>query len=140
MPRMRPVVTTAAIAVAILAAAPGGAVPTTTIHLRAHVPVYCNVELFPASGPAAGEGLISLGTSQELCNSPHGYRLILQHPEGLDDAAIISDAQRIPLSPSGETVVWNSDQPGLEMRKLALDLGDGPTTIDRLGLRIEVKY
>ena len=140
MPRMRPVVTTAAIAVAILAAAPGGAVPTTTIHLRAHVPVYCNVELFPASGPAAGNGLISLGTSQELCNSPHGYRLILQHPEGLADAAIISDAQRIPLSPGGETVVWNSDQPGLEMRQLALDLGDGPATIDRLGLRIEVKY
>lgn len=128
-----------ALAVVTLSATPANSVPTT-IHLRAHVPVYCNVELFPSLTPGEAEGVINLGTSQELCNAPNGYRIILQHPEDLGDAAIVSDSQRIPLSQSGETVVWNSDQPGFEMRHLALDLGKQPKSINRLGLRIEVKY
>lgn len=139
MPPVKSVVMPAVLAMAFLSASPTGAVPIT-IYLRAHVPIYCNVELFPALTPAGEGGVINLGTSQELCNSPHGYRVILQHPADMVDAAVISDANRIPLSQSGETIVWDSDQPGLEQRQLALDLGDGPTSIDRLGLRIEVKY
>jgi hypothetical protein len=126
-------------AAALVGAAPTSAAPTT-IYLRAFVPIYCNVELLPVAGEAGHEGLINLGTSHELCNSPHGYRIILEHPANMVEAAVISDATRIPLSKSGETVVWDSDHPGLESRQLALDLGHGPTTVERLGLRIEVKY
>jgi hypothetical protein len=139
MPSVKNVLMPALLAMGLLPAAPGGAVPAV-IHLTAFVPVYCNVELIPAASAATGDGLINLGTSRELCNSPHGYRIILQHPADLVDAAIISDANRIPLSPSGETVVWNSDQPGFEFRQLALDLGKDPASVKRLGLRIEVKY
>jgi len=138
MPSMKSAVMPAALAAAIMSATPAGAA-STTIRLAAFVPVYCNVELLPAVG-AAGDGLINLGTSRELCNAPHGYRIILEHPANLDGAAIISDANRIPLSESGETVLWNSDQPGLELRQLALDVGKDPAAINRLGLRIEVKY
>jgi hypothetical protein len=129
----------ALVAMALLPAAPLGAVPTT-IYLTAFVPIYCNVDLVPAPSTAGADGLINLGTSHELCNAPHGYRIILEHPTNMVDAAIISDANRIPLSQSGETVVWNSDQPGLESRQLALDLGHDPAAISQLGLRIEVKY
>jgi len=139
MPPMKNVVMPAVFAMALLTAAPIGAVPTT-IYLSAYVPIYCNVDLVPALSPAGGDGLISLGTSQELCNAPHGYRIILEHPANMVDAAIVSDANRIPLSQSGETVVWNSDQPGFETRQLALDLGKESASINRLGLRIEVKY
>jgi hypothetical protein len=139
MPSVNNVLLPALLAMGLLPAAPAGAVPAV-IHLTAFVPVYCNVELIPAASAATGDGLINLGTSRELCNSPHGYRIILQHPADLVDAAIISDANRIPLSPSGETVVWNSDQPGFEFRQLALDLGKDPASVKRLGLRIEVKY
>ena len=139
MPSAKNVLMPALLAMGLLPAAPAGAVPAV-IHLTAFVPVYCNVELIPAASAATGDGLINLGTSRELCNSPHGYRIILQHPADLVDAAIISDANRIPLSPSGETVVWNSDQPGFEFRQLALDLGKDPASVKRLGLRIEVKY
>jgi hypothetical protein len=139
MPPIKNLVRTAAVAAVLLSSTSTGAVPTT-IYLRAFVPVYCNVELVPAANTADEEGLVNLGTSQELCNSPNGYRIILQHPADLVDVALISDASRIPLSPSGETVVWNSSQPGFEQRHLALDLGDGPTSIERLGLRIEVNY
>ena len=139
MPSMKSAVMPAAFAAAFMSATPAGAA-STVIRLAAYVPVYCNVELIPAASAATGDGLINLGTSRELCNSPHGYRIILQHPADLVDAAIISDANRIPLSPSGETVVWNSDQPGFEFRQLALDLGKDPASVKRLGLRIEVKY
>jgi hypothetical protein len=139
MPSVKNVLMPALLAMGLLPAAPAGAGPAV-IHLPAFVPVYCNVELIPAASAATGDGLINLGTSRELCNSPHGYRIILQHPADLVDAAIISDANRIPLSPSGETVVWNSDQPGFEFRQLALDLGKDPASVKRLGLRIEVKY
>jgi hypothetical protein len=139
MPPMKNVIKPAAFAVALLQAAPIGAVPTT-IYLSAYVPIYCNVDLVPALSVPGADGVINLGTSRELCNAPHGYRIILEHPANMVDAAIISDANRIPLSQSGETVVWNSDQPGFELRQLALFLGKDSASINRLGLRIEVKY
>jgi hypothetical protein len=139
MAGMKKIVESTAFAAALLWAAPIGA-SSTTINLTANVPYYCNVELIPAAATAPEAGLVHLGTSRELCNSPHGYRIILQHPVDMVDAAIISDASRIPLSPSGETVIWNSDQPGFEMRQLALDLGKGSGVVKSLGLRIEIKY
>jgi len=139
MPPMKNLVMPAMFAMAMLSAAPACAVPAT-IYLSAYVPIYCNVDLVPAATASGAHGLINLGTSHELCNAPHGYRIILEHPANMVDAAIISDAIRIPLSQSGETVVWNSDQPGLELRQLALDLGKESGSINRLGLRIEVKY
>ena len=138
MPSVKSVAARAAVAAVFLSATPASAA-STIIRLAAFVPVYCNVEFLPAITPAA-DGLINLGTSRELCNAPHGYRIILDHPANLEGAAIISDANRIPLSQSGETVLWNSDQPGLEVRQLALDVGKDPASINRLGLRIEVKY
>jgi hypothetical protein len=136
---MKKIAMSAGVALALLSPTAAWAA-SATIHLSAFVPVYCNVDLLPATGASSGDGLIALGTSREFCNSPHGYRIILQHPAHLVDAAIISDAHRIPLSQTGETVVWNSDQPGLEMRPLALDVGENPAAITQLSLRIEVKY
>ena len=112
-----------------------------TIRLRAYVPMLCNVQLQqPLAGMPSADGIVNLGTTQEFCNAPRGYRIILQHPAHLSDVAIVSDAQRIPLSDSGETVLVNSDHPDFRLRNLALDLGDDPNQVNRLGLRIEVKY
>ncbi len=111
-----------------------------TIHLRAHVPIYCNIEMLPALGMGQSEGVVSLGMSQEICNAPRGYRVILQHPANMPGAAIISDQDRIPLSDSGETILSNSDHPGIRLRQLALDIGNDPATLSHLGIRIEVKY
>ena len=86
------------------------------------------------------EGVVSLGMSQEICNAPRGYRVILQHPANMPGAAIISDHDRIPLSDSGETILSNSDHPGIRLRQLALDVGNDPAQLSHLGIRIEVKY
>ncbi len=125
------------------AAAPAQAMQglTQTIRLHAYVPMICNVQLQqPLAGIASADGVVNLGTTAEFCNAPRGYRIILQHPAHLADAAVVSDAQRIPLSDSGETVLVNSDHPDFRMRSLALDLGDDPGQLNRLGLRIEIKY
>lgn len=139
LPTMRLIATGVGAAVC-LSAIPAIASVAGTIYLSAHVPVYCNVELFPTAAAATSASLIPLGTSQELCNSPRGYRVILDHPSNMSAAAVVSDSVRIPLSDSGETVLWDSDQPGFEQHQLALDLGTYPETVSRLGLRIEVKY
>lgn len=127
-------------AIGLVSGTAAAAAVTETIRLRAFVPVYCNVELIPAGMSTADGGLVDLGFTQEFCNAPRGYRVILEHPTDVVDAAVISDTVRIPLSETGETVLSNSDHPDFELRRLALDLGDNPGTIERLGLRIEVKY
>jgi hypothetical protein len=110
-----------------------------TIYLRAFVPVYCEVDLAPAGGQLAN-GVVPLGRSTELCNAPRGYKIILQHPSGLTNAAVIVDETRVPLSATGETVLVDSDHPDLHIRQLALDPGNQTSQIGNLGIRIEVNY
>lgn len=128
------------VAVIALSATPSAGNVSNTIHLRAHVPVYCNVELLPSLGSGLAERVVNLGMTQEFCNSPRGYRIILQHPADLPGAAVISDSVRIPLSESGETVLSDSDHAGFRFRHVALDVGEEGTPINRIHLRIEVKY
>lgn len=123
-----------------MSAAPSAGSVSSTIHLRAYVPVYCNVELLPSFSSETVERVINLGVTQEFCNSPRGYRIILQHPTDLPGAAVISDSVRIPLSGSGETILSESDHAGFRLRQMALDVGEENATINRLHLRIEVKY
>lgn len=128
------------LAAAALASTPSLAEVSKTIYLRADVPVICNVQFQPAGQPGSG-GIVALGTTEEFCNAPRGYRVILQHPAHMTGAFVLSGVRRIPLSESGETVVADSDLPAIETRRLALDLGErGNGRLQRLGLRIEVKY
>src|SRR3569623_88558 len=137
---------------AVLAVAAACAVPTMaageqsmassaeqTIFLKAFVPVYCEVDLAP-TGVQVANGVVPLGQSTELCNAPRGYRIILQHPSGLTDAAVLIDAKRIPPSASGETVLVDSDHPDLHVRQVALDPGNDYRQYNSLGIRIEVNY
>lgn len=109
------------------------------IYLRAHVPIHCNIDWVPAAASTGGP-LIDLGTSFELCNAPRGYRVVLDHPSDVSSAAVLSGGSRIALDPSGRTVLWDADQPGLGLRQLSLDPGENPSAFNHLGLRIEVKY
>src|SRR3546814_19834265 len=76
-----------------------------TIHLRAHVPVYCNVGWFPQIGSASTGRTVDLGVTEELCIAPRGYRVMLPHPTYLTDPATVSDATRIQRSDRRATVL-----------------------------------
>ena len=117
----------------------GSNTASTTIRIQAFVPVICHVQLDAMVSAANADGIATLGTASEFCNAPQGYRVLVEHPQGLVGAAIISEGVRIPLSPTGETVLTNSTRPDLRQIALAIDLGDDPARFRSLGVRIEAK-
>lgn len=112
---------------------------STTFRISGFVPVLCRVQLAPVSGMPDEDGVVSLGVAQEFCNAPRGYRVLVQHAADLEGAAVISQGVRIPLSPSGETVLTDSTHPDLRSVALSLDLGEDPSRFQSLGVRIEAK-
>lgn len=128
------------LALTALYATPTIAEVSKTINLQAEVPIVCNVQFQPLAGQVEAGGVVAIGTAEEFCNAPRGYRVVLQHPSDMIGAAVLSGVERIPLSQNGETVVADSDHPAVETRQLALDLGHDARRLNRLGLRIEVKY
>lgn len=119
-------------------AGPGDPVGVT-VTLRAFVPVLCRVQLHEAVGAVDEEGVAHLGTADEFCNAPQGYRVLVQHPADLQGAAIIRNGERIPLSPGGETVLTDSSHANVDTLVLAVDVGDDVTRFNRIGVRIEAK-
>lgn len=112
---------------------------STTIRIQGFVPVICRVQLSAAVSTPDDEGIANLGVADEFCNAPRGYRVVVQHAQDLQGAALISGGQRIPLSASGETVLTNSNHPDLRKVALSIDIGDQPERFNSLGVRIEAK-
>jgi hypothetical protein len=112
---------------------------STTFRIQGVVPVLCRVQLAHQVGQADEEGVVQLGTAEEFCNAPRGYRVLVQHAADLEGAAVISQGVRIPLSPSGETVLTDSTHPDLRSVALAVDLGSDPSRFQSIGVRIEAK-
>lgn len=111
----------------------------TTIRIHGIVPVICRVQVSASLSSPNTEGVANLGTADEFCNAPRGYRVIVRHPANLEGAALIRGGTRIPLSTGGETVITDSDQPNLHKVALSVDLGDHPERFNTLGFRIEAK-
>lgn len=108
-----------------------GPVSASTVMITARVSTICRID-FAGSTPAtlpAGE--TPLGNMTELCNSADGYRLVLRHPSGMSDAWIVVDGERIPLSPSSETVLFDSNLPGYHQRAISIALA---ADVDASGL------
>ena len=110
-----------------------------TINLRAYVPVLCRVQLNLAYASPDENGVAELGDATEFCNSPRGYKVYLEHPAGLEDAAVIVGGVRTPLSPDGATVLTDANGPNLRRLNLAMDVGEDPTKFTTIGVRIEAK-
>lgn len=107
--------------------------------IRGTVPVACRVRMPAALAAADSDGIAQLGVAEEFCNAPRGYQVVVLHAPGLQGAAIIKDGVRIPLSPSGSTVLTDSPRPDIRNVALAVDLGDAPERFDRLMVRIEAR-
>lgn len=112
---------------------------STTIRIQAFVPVICRVRLATDVGMPDDQGVVALGEAHEFCNAPSGYRVMVQHPSDLQGAALISDGVRIPLSPSGETLLTDSTHADLRTIMLSADLGEEPERFRSISVRIEPK-
>jgi hypothetical protein len=117
--------------------APGNS-SSTTIRLRAVVPIICHVQMSEATG-VIEDGVADLGSAREFCNAPRGYRVIVRHPTDLEGAVIIKDGERIPLSAGGETVLTDSHRPDIRSMRLAVETGDAPERFTFIGVNIEAR-
>jgi len=107
--------------------------------ISGYVPVLCRVELATSMSVPDEDGIARLGVAREFCNAARGYRVLVNHPAGLEGAAVISEGVRIPLSPTGETVLTDSSHADIRQVELAVDLGDDPDKFRSIGVRIEAR-
>lgn len=112
---------------------------TTTLRIEGVVPVICRVQLSVGAGLIDEDGYADFGAVSEFCNAPRGYRVIIRHPENLEGAAVIRDGVRIPLSPTGETVLTDSARPDIRQSMLRVDAGEEPGRLTHIGLTIEAR-
>ena len=112
---------------------------STVFRISGYVPVLCRVQLATSMSTPDADGIARLGVSQEFCNAPGGYTVFVNHPADLEGAALISEGVRIPLSPTGVTVLTDSSHPDIRQVELSIDLGDDPAQFRSLGVRIEAR-
>ncbi|MCE7796609.1 hypothetical protein LWE61_08560 [Sphingobium sufflavum] len=103
---------------AVVAAPSHGA----TIALTGIVPTRCEAQ-FSKAPEVVTPRRIDLGLLSRSCNDGAGYRIILHTPGSLKGAVFYLGSRRVPLSPSGVTVVVDSnrDEKVTEAAAIALD-------------------
>lgn len=107
-----------------IAIAPAQAANTGTFAVMGIVPTVCRADI---NGDVSmlHQGVNDLGRITELCNDVDGYRLVLDHPTGLQGAYLLLDGQHIAIeTDAGETVLVDSDVPAERERNLQLVLAD----------------
>ena len=106
-----------------------------TIGVVGYVPVICRANV-DSSMVAPVAGTVSLGTLNEFCNSPSGYRVVADYSPALVGSKLLIDGVEAPLSESGSVVITESDQANIASRAVSLELAkDGQT--GSLSFRIE---
>jgi hypothetical protein len=115
------------------AASPGLRVKSDGVSLRFEglVPVICRASIGSTTVHPI-RATMALGQISEFCNSPRGYRVVMEHSPALKGARLLVDNAQVPLSTSGSTVVSESHRPGAVQRTLGLSLpaGAAPGTLN----------
>jgi hypothetical protein len=95
-----------------------------TLGISGFVPVVCRASV---SGTVISpvQGTASLGTLNEFCNSPNGYRVHADYSANLANAKIVMDGKGIPLQKDGTTVISQSNRASIESHALELQLPKG---------------
>lgn len=115
----------------------GSSKSSAVFRIQGYVPVLCRVELATSVGVPDEDGVAQLGVAREFCNASRGYTVYVNHPADLEGAAVISEGVRIPLSPTGETILSESSHANIRLLELAVDVGDDPAKFRHIGVRIE---
>lgn len=117
--------------------APGVATSSSqyTIQLVGYVPVICRATV-GASMVSPDAGTVQLGSLNEFCNSPNGYRVHADYSADLAKAKLLVDGAPVALGESGTSVISQSSTAAIDSHDLALDLPEGVTG-GQLSFRIE---
>lgn len=126
-----------ALAAPAVAIAPGVEIASSrfSIGLVGYVPVICRATV-EANMVGTQEGVASLGSLNEFCNSPTGYKVYADHSSSLADANLVVDGHKVPLDGTGSTLISSSEGAAIESRDLSLEL---PENVEggSLSFRIE---
>lgn len=98
-----------------------------TLGISGFVPVVCRASV-SATVISPVQGSAPLGTLNEFCNSPNGYRVHADYSADLAKAKLIVDGKGIALQKDGSTVVSQSNRAGIESHALELQLPKGVQT------------
>lgn len=106
-----------------------------TIGISGFVPVVCRAKI-ESNLIAQTAGTVSLGTLNEFCNSPTGYRVMADYSPALTNAKLLVDGREIALDQPGSVTVSQSDQAAIVNRAVELELAQEGQT-GALSFRIE---
>ncbi len=95
-----------------------------TIGVVGFVPVICRTSL-DANMVTPTAGTTSLGSLNEFCNSPNGYRVVADYSQSLASGKLIVDGDEIKLSGKGTAVVSQSPDAAIASRSVAIELPKG---------------
>lgn len=120
--------------------APAHADPhSATFRIVGTVSTICQIE-FQSQAVTPGNDVVELGQVSELCNNEDGYRVIMQHPAGLQNAKIEIHGAMVPLSAGSETVIVDANEPDERIGQARLFLATGTATeLPMLSFRVEPK-
>lgn len=100
------------------------------VNIMGRVPTICRVSLEGGYPLGTEESERPLGTLIELCNNVEGYRLVLVHPAGLQDAAIVLDGERIPIEKEAtRTIIVDSNHAAFRGRRMTLLVAEGTEAV-----------
>jgi hypothetical protein len=106
-----------------------------SISIQGEVPLVCRVSLSGGSAQFNEQGLASLGSTSEFCNSGNGYQVFARAEGVSPGASIIVDGTRFPLQAGQEFLMASSSTPNNTSRNIVFDAGDTDGG-GRLSLRI----
>ena len=106
-----------------------------SIELVGYVQVICHASV-DASLISTAPGTSSLGSLNEFCNSPNGYRVHADYSPSLAKAKLIVDGKPVPLGKTGTSVITQSNRAAIDRHTMALELPQGVQG-GQLSFRIE---
>jgi hypothetical protein len=115
------------------AAAAGNSEKSFSIH--GQVSTICHAELIDPNPLASGDQ-VDIGQISELCNNADGYVVTLTYSPDLGGKTLIIDQKNITLSPTGETVVFESSNPDIRNHHVSLVVNDTDFSKYNLGVHI----
>ncbi len=107
-----------------------------TIGIVGYVPVICRTHV-DANMITPEKGTFQLGTLNNFCNSPNGYRVYADYSPSLAHAQMLVDGAPVALAKGGSTLITSSDRASIDQHELALAVSEGRAVSGSISFRIE---